>query len=183
MLDINSSDNAARFIRFCDAFNIPVISLVDVPGYMPGTNQEWNGISRHVAKLLYAIGEATVPKIALIVRKAYGGAYIAMSSRTLGYDRVLSFPTAEVAVMGAEGAANIIFRKEIAGASDPVAVRGQKIEEFRENSMNPFVSAAGGMVDDVIAPWKSARMLLLTLESLASKSETRPARKHGNIPL
>ncbi|MDD3822193.1 MAG: acyl-CoA carboxylase subunit beta [Sphaerochaetaceae bacterium] len=182
-LDINSSDKGARFVRFCDAFNIPVISLVDVPGYMPGTNQEWNGIIRHGAKLLYAIGEATVPKIALIVRKAYGGAYIAMSSRTLGYDRVLSFPTAEVAVMGAEGAANIIFRKEIAGASDPVAVRGQKIEEFRENSMNPFVSAAGGMVDDVIAPGEARQALFRSLESLSGKRESRPQKKHGNIPL
>lgn len=183
VLDINSSDKAARFVRFCDAFNIPVISLVDVPGYMPGTAQEWNGIIRHGAKLLYAIGEATVPKIALIVRKAYGGAYIAMSSRTLGYDRVLSLPSAEVAVMGPDGAANIIFRKEISSAADPVAMRNQKIEEFRNNSMNPFVSAASGMVDDVIAPSEVRRMLLLTLESLASKSETRPARKHGNIPL
>ena len=160
-----------------------MISLVDVPGYMPGTAQEWNGIIRHGAKLLYAIGEATVPKIALIVRKAYGGAYIAMSSRTLGYDRVLSLPSAEVAVMGPDGAANIIFRKEISSAADPVAMRNQKIEEFRNNSMNPFVSAASGMVDDVIAPSEVRRMLLLTLESLASKSETRPARKHGNIPL
>ena len=183
VLDINSSDKAARFVRFCDAFNIPVISLVDVPGYMPGTAQEWNGIIRHGAKLLYAIGEATVPKIALIVRKAYGGAYIAMSSRTLGFDRVLSLPSAEVAVMGPDGAANIIFRKEIASAADPAAMRTQKIEEFRNNSMNPFVSAASGMVDDVVAPSEVRHMLLMSLESLASKCETRPARKHGNIPL
>jgi acetyl-CoA carboxylase carboxyltransferase component len=182
-LDINSSDKAARFVRFCDAFNIPVISLVDVPGYMPGTTQEWNGIIRHGAKLLYSIGEATVPKVALIVRKAYGGAYIAMSSRTLGFDRVLSLPTAEVAVMGAEGAANIIFRREIEASQDPVAVRNQKIEEFRENSMNPFVSAASGMVDDVVAPSEARMALIHSLASLSTKSETRPAKKHGNIPL
>jgi acetyl-CoA carboxylase carboxyltransferase component len=170
-------------VRFCDAFNIPVVSLVDIPGYMPGTNQEWNGIIRHGAKLLYAIGEATVPKIALIVRKAYGGAYIAMASRTLGYDRVLSFPSAEVAVMGAEGAANIIFRKEIANAADPAALRAQKIEEFRNNSMNPFVSAAGGMVDDVIVPGEARQVLFRSLESLSGKREVLPAKKHGNIPL
>lgn len=182
-LDINSSDKGARFVRFCDAFNIPVVSLVDVPGYMPGTAQEWNGIIRHGAKLLYAIGEATVPKIALVVRKAYGGAYIAMSSRSLGYDRVLAFSTAEVAVMGAEGAANIIFRKDIAAAQDPAAMRAQKIEEFRETSMNPFVPAAGGMVDDVILPSEAHAVLSRTLESLHSKREARPSRKHGNIPL
>ncbi|MFA7671357.1 MAG: acyl-CoA carboxylase subunit beta [Sphaerochaetaceae bacterium] len=182
-LDINSSDKAARFVRFCDAFNIPIISLVDVPGYMPGTTQEWNGIIRHGAKLLYAIGEATVPKIALIVRKAYGGAYIAMSSRTLGFDRVLSLPSAEVAVMGAEGAANIIFRREISTAQDPVAMRNQKIEEFRDNSMNPFVSASSGMVDDVVTPQEARDQLFRSLESLSNKCETRPAKKHGNIPL
>jgi acetyl-CoA carboxylase carboxyltransferase component len=182
-LDINSSDKAARFIRFCDAFNIPIISLVDVPGYMPGTAQEYNGIIRHGAKLLYAIGEATVPKIALIVRKAYGGAYIAMASRTLGYDRVLSLPSAEVAVMGAEGAANIIFRREIATAEDPTAMRNQKIEEFRDNSMNPFVSASSGMVDDVVTPAEARSQLFRSLETLSNKCETRPAKKHGNIPL
>jgi acetyl-CoA carboxylase carboxyltransferase component len=182
-LDINSSDKAARFVRLCDAFNVPVVSLVDVPGYMPGTAQEWNGIIRHGAKLLYAIAEATVPKVALIVRKAYGGAYIAMSSRTLGYDRVLAFHTAEVAVMGAEGAANIIHRKEIAAAADPAAMRAQKVEEYREVSMNPFVSAAGGMVDDVIPPVEARKTLSRTLESLSSKRESRPAKKHGNIPL
>jgi acetyl-CoA carboxylase carboxyltransferase component len=182
-LDINSSDKAARFVRFCDAFNVPVISLVDVPGYMPGTTQEWNGIIRHGAKLLYAIGEATVPKIALIVRKAYGGAYIAMSSRTLGFDRVLSLPSAEVAVMGAEGAANIIFRREIAAAQDQAEVRNQKIEEFRSNSMNPYVSAASGMVDDVVTPAESRQALIQSLASLTTKDETRPAKKHGNIPL
>lgn len=182
-LDINSSDKGARFVRFCDAFNVPIVSLADVPGYMPGTAQEWNGIIRHGAKLLYAIAEATVPKVALIVRKAYGGAYIAMASRTLGYDRVLALHTAEVAVMGAEGAANIIHRREIAASADPAATRAQKIAEYREGSMNPFVSAAGGMVDDVVAPAEAREALARTLASLASKREVRPARKHGNIPL
>lgn len=182
-LDINSSDKAARFVRFCDAFNISLVSLVDVPGYMPGTTQEYGGIIRHGAKLLYAIGEATVPKVALVVRKAYGGAYIAMASRTLGYDRVLALPSAEIAVMGADGAVNIIFRKEIAESSDPAATRKKKIEEYQINSMNPFVSAAAGMIDDVVAPSEARKALIRSLESLAAKSEQRPFKKHGNIPL
>ncbi len=182
-LDINSSDKAARFVRCCDAFNVPVISLVDIPGYMPGTVQEYDGIIRHGAKLLYAIGEAVVPKISLILRKAYGGAYIAMAARSLGYDRVLALPSAEVAVMGAQGAASIIFRREIAAASDPGAVRNAKIEEFQENSMNPYVSAAAGFVDDVIAPEDVREQLIRSLESLVNKKESRIERKHGNIPL
>ncbi|HKL57475.1 MAG TPA: acyl-CoA carboxylase subunit beta, partial [Sphaerochaeta sp.] len=182
-LDINSSDKAARFVRFCDAFNIPIVSLVDVPGYMPGATQEYGGIIRHGAKLLYAIGEATVPKVALIVRKAYGGAYIAMASRTLGYDRVLALPSAEVAVMGADGAASIIHRKEISESSDPEATRKAKIDEYQNNSMNPFVSAAAGMVDDVIAPSEARKALIRSFESLAAKSEQRPSKKHGNMPL
>lgn len=183
VLDINASDKAARFVRVCDTFNVPVISLVDIPGYMPGTVQEYDGIIRHGAKLLYAIGEATVPKISLILRKAYGGAYIAMASRALGYDRVLALPCAEVAVMGAQGAANIIFRKEIAAAPDPAQMRRQKIDEFQENSMNPFVAAAAGFVDDVVAFEDVRKELIRSLESLASKKETRIERKHGNMPL
>ena len=182
-LDINSSDKAARFVRFCDSFNIPVFSFVDVPGYMPGTVQEYNGIIRHGAKLLYAIGEATVPKISLIVRKAFGGAYIAMASRSLGYDRVLALPSAEIAVMGAEGAASIIFRKEIAASSDPNATRMTKIEEFRDNSMNPFVSASSGMVDDIIDPNDVRGKLIESLEAISSKKESRPDKKHGNMPV
>nr|MDA3834994.1 methylmalonyl-CoA carboxyltransferase [Spirochaetales bacterium] len=182
-LDIDSSDKGARFVRFCDAFNIPVISLADVPGYMPGTVQEYGGIIRHGAKLLYAIGEATVPKLALVVRKAYGGAYIAMASRALGYDRVLALPSTEIAVMGAEGAADIIYRRDIAGSANPEQMRTQKVDEFRQNSMNPYVTASAGMVDDVVAPEEVRIELIRSLESLAGKRESRPQKKHGNIPL
>jgi acetyl-CoA carboxylase carboxyltransferase component len=182
-LDINSSDKAARFIRFCDCFNIPIISLVDVPGFLPGVAQEHGGIIRHGAKILYAIAEATVPKISLIVRKAYGGAFIAMSSKSLGYDRTLALPTAEIAVMGAEGAANIIFRKDIQAAEDQAAVREQKIAEFRQTVMNPFIAAGYGFVDDVIEPRYARIELIRSLEMNIRKREDRPAKKHGNIPL
>ena len=182
-LDINSSDKAARFIRFCDCFNIPIISLVDVPGFLPGVAQEHGGIIRHGAKILYAIAEATVPKISLILRKAYGGAFIAMSSKALGYDRTLALPTAEIAVMGAEGAANIIFRREIQGAEDKAAMRDQKIQEFRETVMNPFIAAGYGIVDDVIEPRYARIELIRSLEMNIRKREDRPAKKHGNIPL
>ena len=182
-LDINSSDKAARFLRFCDCFNVPILSLVDVPGFLPGVAQEHGGIIRHGAKVLYAIAEATVPKIALILRKAYGGAFIAMSSKALGYDRVLALPTAEIAVMGAEGAANVIFRKEIAAAPDPAAMRGEKIREFSESFMNPFVAAGYGYVDDVIEPRWARIELVRSLEMNVRKRESRPGKKHGNIPL
>jgi acetyl-CoA carboxylase carboxyltransferase component len=157
--------------------------LVDVPGFLPGVAQEHGGIIRHGAKVLFAIAEATVPKIALILRKAYGGAFIAMSSKALGYDRVLAMPTAEIAVMGAEGAANIIFRKEIAAAADPQAVRAEKIRQFSESSMNPFVAAGYGYVDDVIEPRYARSELVRSLEMNVRKREDRPAKKHGNIPL
>ncbi len=182
-LDINSADKAARFLRFCDAFNIPIISLVDVPGFLPGVAQEHGGIIRHGAKILYAIAEATVPKIALIIRKAYGGAYIAMASKALGYDRVLAYPTAEIAVMGAEGAANIIFRKEIKAAENPEEKRQEKIREFRETVMNPFIAAGYGFVDDIIEPRYSRIELIRSLEMNIRKREDRPSKKHGNIPL
>lgn len=182
-LDINSSDKGARFIRFCDSFNIPVISLVDVPGYLPGISQEHGGIIRHGAKILYAIAEATVPKIALIMRKSYGGSMIAMSSKSLGYDRVIAFPTAEIAVMGAEGAANVISRKEINEAADPAAKRAEKIAEFQEQFMNPYVAAGLGLVDDVIDPDFTRVELIRALELNIRKREDRPAKKHGNIPL
>jgi acetyl-CoA carboxylase carboxyltransferase component len=182
-LDINSSDKGARFLRFCDCFNVPIVSLVDVPGFLPGVAQEHGGIIRHGAKVLYAIAEATVPKIALILRKAYGGAFIAMSSKALGYDRVLALPTAEIAVMGAEGAANVIFRKEIAAAADPAGMRGEKIREFSESFMNPFVAAGYGYVDDVIEPRWARIELVRSLEMNVRKREDRPAKKHGNIPL
>jgi acetyl-CoA carboxylase carboxyltransferase component len=182
-LDINSSDKAARFIRFCDCFNIAIVSLVDVPGFLPGVAQEHGGIIRHGAKILYAIAEATVPKISLILRKAYGGAFIAMSSKALGYDRTLALPSAEIAVMGAEGAANIIFRKEIQAAEDKAAMREQKIAEFRETVMNPFIAAGYGFVDDVIDPRYARIELIRSLEMNIRKREDRPAKKHGNIPL
>ncbi len=182
-LNIDASDKGARFIRFCDAFNIPIISLVDVPGFLPGVEQEHGGIIRHGAKILYAIAEATVPKISLIVRKAYGGAYICMASKALGYDRVLAFPTAQIAVMGPDGAANIIFRKEIAAADDPDAKRREKIEEFNKSVMNPFIAAGYGFVDDVIDPKHARIELIRSVEMNLRKREERPARKHGNIPL
>jgi len=182
-LDINSSNKGARFIRFCDAFNIPVITLVDVPGYLPGIAQEHGGIIRHGAKILYAIAEATVPKISLIIRKSYGGSMIAMSSKALGYDRVLAYPTAQAAVMGADGAANIIFRKDINGAANPDEKRQEKIAEFETEFMNPFVAAGYGFIDDVIDPVHTRIELIRSLEMHIRKKEDRPAKKHGNIPL
>jgi acetyl-CoA carboxylase carboxyltransferase component len=182
-LDINASDKAARFVRFCDAFNIPLITFTDTPGYLPGVAQEHGGIIRHGAKLLYAYSEATVPKITVIVRKAYGGAYIAMCSKHLGADQVFAWPTAEIAVMGPEGAANIIFRKEIEESSDPISTRTQKIEEYRDKFANPYQAAKRGYVDDVIEPSATRVRLISALEMLMSKRETRPAKKHGNIPV
>ena len=183
VLDVNSADKGARFIRFCDAFNIPIISFTDTAGYLPGIGQEYSGVIRHGAKLLYAFSEATVPKINVIVRKAYGGAYIAMNSKHLGADMVFAWPSAEIAVMGPDGAANIIFRKEIAGAEDPVSARNQKIEEYRDKFSNPYVAAARGYVDDVIDPATTRVRLINALEMLASKRENRPSKKHGNVPL
>ncbi|HKM39626.1 MAG TPA: carboxyl transferase domain-containing protein [bacterium] len=182
-LDINASDKGARFIRFCDAFNIPIVNFVDVPGFLPGTNQEFGGIIRHGAKMLFAYSEATVPKITLIVRKSYGGAYLAMCSKDLGADQVFAWPGAEIAVMGPEGAANIIFRKEIADADDPEGVRQQKIADYRGRFANPYIAAARGYVDDVIDPAETRPRLACALEVLSSKRENRPAKKHGNIPV
>ncbi len=183
VLDVNSSDKAARFVRFCDSFNIPIITFTDVPGYLPGVGQEHSGVIRHGAKLLYAFSEATVPKINVIVRKAYGGAYIAMNSKHLGADMVFAWPSAEIAVMGPDGAANIIFRKEIAAADEPVEARSKLIEEYREKFSNPYVAASRGYVDDVIEPSTTRIRLISALEMLSSKRENRPAKKHGNIPL
>ncbi len=182
-LDINASDKAARFVRVCDAFNIPLLTLVDVPGFLPGIEQEYNGIIRHGAKLLYAYSEATVPLVTLIVRKAYGGAYIAMSSKSLGGDVVLAWPTAEIAVMGPQGAANVIFKKEIKEAKDPAAMRAKKVEEFRAEFATPYQAAELGYVDDVIEPRETRPRLIDAFEMLASKRDGRPAKKHGNIPL
>lgn len=182
-LDCNSSDKGARFVRFCDSFNIPIVTFTDVPGYLPGVDQEHNGVIRHGAKLLYAFSEATVPKINVIVRKAYGGAYIAMNSKHLGADMVFAWPTAEIAVMGPAGAANIIFRKDIANAANPIAARQEKIDEYTEKFANPYVAASRGYVDDVIEPDSTRPRLISALEMLMSKRENRPAKKHGNIPL
>ena len=182
-LDINASDKASRFIRFCDAFNIPLVSFVDVPGYLPGSQQEWGGIIRHGAKLLWSYSEATVPKLTVITRKAYGGAYIAMSSRHLGADMVFAWPTAEIAVMGAEGAVNIIYRREIDGAQDPAAARRQKIEEYENLLYNPYTAAERGYIDAVIRPAETRARLVAALELMRGKSESLPAKKHGNIPL
>ncbi|HOL84449.1 acyl-CoA carboxylase subunit beta [Thermoclostridium caenicola] len=183
VLDVDASDKGARFVRFCDAFNIPLITFTDVPGYLPGVKQEHNGIIRHGAKLLYAFSEATVPKINVIVRKAYGGAYIAMNSKHLGADMVLAWPTAEIAVMGPDGAANIIFKKEIGKAEDPIAFRKEKIQEYRDKFSNPYIAAARGYVDDVIEPATTRQRIASALDMLAGKRETRPPKKHGNIPL
>ncbi len=182
-LDINSSDKLSRFIRFCDCFNIPLITLVDVTGFFPGINQEHGGIIRHGAKILYAYSEATVPKITVILRKAYGGAYVALNSKAIGADLVYAWPSAEVAVMGPEGAANIIFSREIAQSENPEAKRAERIKEYRERFANPYVAAAHGMVDDVIDPRETRKKLKEALEMLQNKRETRPAKKHGNIPL
>ncbi len=183
VLDIDSSDKLARFVRFCDAFNLPIINFVDVPGYLPGTQQEYGGVIRHGAKVLFAYSEANVPKIALIVRKSYGGAYIAMCGFGLGYDRVLAYPFAEIAVMGPEGAANIIFRREISEADDPEKVRQEKIEEYRSLFAKPYAAAKQGLVDAVIEPRHTRGELIRALEMTANKREDRPQKKHGNIPL
>ena len=182
-LDINASDKSARFIRRCDAFNIPILTIVDVPGFLPGTGQEHGGIIRHGAKMLYAYCEATVPKITLVVRKAYGGAYIGMCNKELGADLVFAWPSAQIAVMGAEGAANIVFRKEINGADDPVAKRQEMIEEYTEKFNNPFRAAERAYVDDIIEPNATRAMLITGYDMLASKRQSLPAKKHGNIPL
>ncbi|MFH1984837.1 MAG: carboxyl transferase domain-containing protein [Pseudomonadota bacterium] len=182
-LDIDASDKATRFIRFCDAFNIPMLTIADVPGYLPGSNQEWGGIIRHGAKLLWCYSEATVPKLLLVTRKDYGGSYLAMCSKDLGADMAFAWPTAEIAVMGAEGAANIIHRKEITGAGDPKAKRAEKIQEYKELFSNPYCAAARGFIDAVILPSETRPRLIDALEIMCTKREMRPAKKHGNIPM
>jgi acetyl-CoA carboxylase carboxyltransferase component len=182
-LNINASDKAARFIRRCDAFNIPLLTLVDVPGFLPGVKQETGGIIRHGAKMLYAYCEATVPKVTVILRKAYGGAYIAMCNRELGADQVLAWPTAQIAVMGAEGAANIVFRNEIRAAEDPAGKRREMIAQYEEMFSNPYRAAEMGYVDDIIEPATTRRRLIGAFGILESKSTSLPAKKHGNMPL
>lgn len=183
VLDTKASDKASRFIRFCDAFNIPLLTFADVPGYMPGTGQEWSGIISHGAKLLHAYSEATVPKITVVTRKDYGGAYIAMCSKHLGSDYVMAWPSAEIAVMGAEGACNIIYRREIAGAEDPAAKRRELADAYEAQFNNPFFSAALGIIEEVIAPRDTRIRIAALLEALKDKRQTRPDKKHNNIPL
>ncbi len=183
VLDIDSSTKAARFVRTCDAFNVPLVTFVDVPGFLPGTSQEWGGIIRHGAKLLYAYAEATVPKLACITRKAYGGAYDVMSSKHIRADFNVAWPTAEVAVMGPEGAVNIIFRHELADADDAAERRAELIADYKERFANPYTAAERGYVDDVIEPRRTRPVLIDALETALSKRERRPPRKHGNIPL
>ena len=182
-LDIDSSTKGARFVRFCDAFNIPILTFEDVPGFLPGTAQEFGGIIRHGAKLLYAYAEATVPKITVITRKAYGGAYCVMGSKHLRTDVNLAWPSAEIAVMGPEGAVNIVYRRELTGAQDPDAVRRAKTDEFKERFANPFVAAEHGFLDDVIEPRQTRPRVIRALRLLATKVDTMPRKKHGNIPL
>jgi acetyl-CoA carboxylase carboxyltransferase component len=183
VLDIEASQKAARFVRFCDAFGIPIVSLVDVPGFLPGTAQEHSGVIRHGAKLLYAYCEATVPRIQVIVRKAYGGAYIVMDSRSIGTDLSLAWPTNEIAVMGAEGAVNVIFRKELAASADPETLRAELLAEYSEQLVHPYYAAERGLVDDVIDPAHTRSAVARGLAMLRNKRRPTPARKHGNLPL
>jgi propionyl-CoA carboxylase beta chain len=182
-LDINSSEKAARFLRFCDAFNIPILTLVDVPGFLPGTEQEWDGIIRRGAKLLYAYAEASVPLVTLITRKAYGGAFIVMGSKYLGSDINFAWPSAEIAVMGAQGAVNILYRKELADAKDPASKRSELVNDYNESLANPYLAAERGTIDTVIEPNQSRAYITKAFRTLKTKRDTLPARKHGNIPL
>jgi methylmalonyl-CoA carboxyltransferase large subunit len=182
-LDIDASDKSARFVRFCNAFNIPLVTFVDVPGFMPGVQQEYGGIIRHGAKMLFAYSAATVPKITIILRKAYGGAYLAMCGKDLGADRAVAWPTGEIAVMGAEGAVEVVFRKEINEAKDAVARRKELIEEYRNTFASPYVAASRRLIDDIIEPASTRRYLAKALAALQTKRELRPGKKHGLIPL
>ena len=183
VLDINSAEKAARFVRTCDAFNIPLVTFVDVPGFLPGVDQEYGGIIRHGAKLLYAYCEATVPRIQIITRKAYGGAYVVMNSKSIGADLAFAWPSAELAVMGPQGAVEIVYRKELSSADDPIAKRAELVDEYTERFCNPYVAAERGFVDDVIDPAETRIKLIAGLELLRSKREELPKRKHGNVPL
>jgi acetyl-CoA carboxylase carboxyltransferase component len=182
-LDINGSDKAARFVRFCDAFNIPLITLVDTPGFLPGVAQEHGGIIRHGAKLLFAYSEATVPKITIITRKSYGGAYLAMCSQHVGADQVFAWPTGEIAVMGPQGAVNVIFRRQIGAAENPEEERENRIEEYKKNFANPYKAAERGYVDAVITPDETRMRIISALEFLVTKRTLRHSKKHSNIPL
>ncbi len=183
VLDISSSEKSSRFVRMCDSFNIPLVTFVDVPGFMPGTDQEYGGIIRHGAKLLYAYCEATVPRIQLITRKAYGGAYVVMNSKSIGADLAYAWPSAEMAVMGPDGAVEIVYRRDLKEAADPVARRAELVEEYRERHANPYLAAERGFIDDIIDPTDTRRVLAGALRMLMSKREELPRRKHGNVPL
>jgi len=182
-LDINASVKGARFVRFCDAFNIPLVTFEDVPGFLSGTQQEFGGIIRQGAKLLYAFAEATVPKVTVITRKAYGGAYCVMASKHIRTDMNYAYPSAEIAVMGPEGAVNIVYRRELEKAGDGEELRQQKIQEFRERFANPYVAAESGSIDEVIRPRQTRSKLISALRMLAEKTDQNPPKKHGNIPL
>jgi methylmalonyl-CoA carboxyltransferase large subunit len=183
VLDINAADKAARFIRFCNTFNIPLVNLVDVPGFLPGVDQEYGGIIRHGAKMLFSYSSSTVPKLTVILRKAYGGAYLAMCAKSLGADRVAAWPTAEIAVMGAEGAVNVLYRDQIKAAADPLTKRAEFLAEYREEFSNPYLAASKALVDAVIEPKTTRAYLSVALESLRNKRDLRPQKKHGLIPL
>jgi propionyl-CoA carboxylase beta chain len=182
-LDIDASEKAARFVRTCDAFNVPVLTFVDVPGFLPGTDQEWNGIIRRGAKLIYAYAEATVPLVTVITRKAYGGAYDVMGSKHLGADINVAWPTAQIAVMGAQGAVNILYRSELASAEDPEARRAELITEYEDTLANPYIAAERGYIDAVITPHETRMEIVRALRLLRTKRATLPPKKHGNIPL
>ena len=182
-LDIDASEKAARFVRTCDAFNVPVLTFVDVPGFLPGTDQEWNGIIRRGAKLLYAYAEATVPLVTLITRKAYGGAYDVMGSKHLGADVNLAWPTAQIAVMGADGAVKVLYRKELSASDDPKALSGQLVDDYNQTLANPYIAAERGYVDQVIYPHQTRSQVIRFLRLLRTKRESLPPKKHGNIPL
>jgi propionyl-CoA carboxylase beta chain len=182
-LDIDASVKAARFVRFCDAFNLPLVTFEDVPGFLPGTVQEWGGIIRHGAKLLFAFAEATVPKLTVITRKAYGGAYCVMSSKHIRADANFAWPSAEIAVMGAEGAVNILYKRELEAAGDVAAARAARVAEYREKFANPYIAAQRGFIDEVIAPRQTRRKLITALAALETKRDRNPPKKHGNIPL
>ena len=182
-MEINSADKIARFVRFCDAFNIPLLTFCDSPGFLPGVSSEHEGVIRHGAKVLFAYSEATVPKIQVTTRKGYGGAYIVMSSKLMGADIAFAWPSAEIAVMGPEGAANVVYRRQIEAAEDKNAERARLVEEYRKAFLNPYAAAADGYVDDVIEPRETRKRLIAALTALREKTETIPAKKHGNIPL
>jgi propionyl-CoA carboxylase beta chain len=182
-LDIDSSEKASRFVRFCDAFNVPIVTFVDVPGFLPGTQQEFHGIIRHGAKLLYAFAEATVPRLTVITRKAYGGAYCVMASKHIRTDANFAWPTAEIAVMGPEGAVNVLYKRELDQAADPAAARAARVAEYRAKLANPFVAAGRGFIDEVIQPRQTRRKLVAALARFANKRDRNPPKKHGNIPL